>query len=454
MREAGKDQKKKTKKPLGKVRLIPGKCIACGARCEAECPVDAVTMNDKGEPIIDIEKCIGCRKCIKVCPADALEHYYTPEELAILEQLRKPGEKIKGEEPKEIEEPVPEVDKSYRGVWVFVEQQDGCAAAVSWELLGVGAKLAKDLEVGLSAFVLGYKIEHLIKEAFTNGAQKVYVIDDPLLEDYRTETYLKGTVDLINKYKPEVVLMGATGLGRDLAGATATVLNAGLTADCTGLTIDKEKRLLEQTRPAFGGNIMATILTQRHRPQMASVRPHVMPRPTPIPDANGEIIREKLDMPPEKVKVQVIEVIRDETIDRIDIAGAEVLVSGGRGMLGPENFKILEELANIMGGTISSSRAAVDAGWMPYERQVGQTGKTVKPKIYIACGISGAIQHLVGMQDAQMIIAINRDKDAPIFEVAHYGIVGDVFQVVPAFIEELREMIKERDKCAVEPRGA
>jgi electron transfer flavoprotein alpha subunit len=345
-------------------------------------------------------------------------------------------------------EPERLADESYRGVWVLVEQQDGCAASVSWELLGVGKTLASDLGVDLAAFVLGDKIDHLIREAFSYGAQKVYVIDDPLLKDYRTETYLRGTVDLVNKYKPEVVLMGATGLGRDLAGATATVLNAGLTADCTGLTIDKEKRLLEQTRPAFGGNIMATILTLRHRPQMATVRPHVMPKPTPVAEAKGEVIREKLNLTEDQLKVKVLEINREEAADRIDIAGVEVLVSGGRGMLGPENFKLLEELAHILGGAVSSSRAAVDAGWMPYERQVGQTGKTVRPKIYIACGISGAIQHLVGMQDSQLIVAINRDKDAPIFEVADYGIVGDVFQVVPALIGELRQMIEERNRCS------
>lgn len=449
MNDATEKPRKKPKKPLGKVRLIPAACIACGARCQAECPADAIVMNDKGEPIIDLEKCIGCRKCMKVCPSQALEHFYTPEELAILEELKKATGLTREELTKEEKvEPERLADESYRGVWVLVEQQDGCAASVSWELLGVGKTLASDLGVDLAAFVLGDKIDHLIREAFSYGAQKVYVIDDPLLKDYRTETYLRGTVDLVNKYKPEVVLMGATGLGRDLAGATATVLNAGLTADCTGLTIDKEKRLLEQTRPAFGGNIMATILTLRHRPQMATVRPHVMPKPTPVAEAKGEVIREKLNLTEDQLKVKVLEINREEAADRIDIAGVEVLVSGGRGMLGPENFKLLEELAHILGGAVSSSRAAVDAGWMPYERQVGQTGKTVRPKIYIACGISGAIQHLVGMQDSQLIVAINRDKDAPIFEVADYGIVGDVFQVVPALIGELRQMIEERNRCS------
>jgi electron transfer flavoprotein alpha subunit len=307
----------------------------------------------------------------------------------------------------------------------------------------VGHKLAKDLETTLCAFILGENIEPLAQEAFAYGADRVYLIDDPILHHYRTESYVRGAVQLVQKYKPEVVLMGATGLGRDLAGAAATALDSGLTADCTGLAIDRENRLLEQTRPAFGGNIMATILTRIRRPQMASVRPHVLPKPDPIPGRMGEVIREKLNLTEDEILVKILKVIRDKQGDHVDIAGAEVLVSGGRGMQGPENFKMLQELADILGGTISSSRAAVDAGWMPYERQVGQTGKTVRPKIYIACGISGAIQHLVGMQDSDLVIAINRDREAPIFEVAHYGIVGDVFQVLPAMIEKFREIAKE-----------
>lgn len=428
----------KLRKPRGKVRLIPGKCIACG-RCAGECPVEAITLNEKGEAVIDLEKCIGCGKCVKICPAEAIERFYTPQEQAILTELEKRG--ISKEEPKE--EKKSQADASYRGVWVFVEQQDGVAAQVSWELLGMGQRLAKDLGTVLCAFILGGNIEPLAQEAFAYGAERVYLIDDPILHHYRTEPYVRGTVQLVQKYKPEVVLMGATGLGRDLAGAAATALNSGLTADCTSLTIDRENRLLEQTRPAFGGNIMATILTRIRRPQMASVRPHVLPKPDPIPGRMGEITREKLDLKEEEIFVKVLQVLREKQGDQVDIAGAEVLVSGGRGMQSSENFNMLRELADLLGGTVSSSRAAVDAGWMPYERQVGQTGKTVRPKIYIACGISGAIQHLVGMQDSDLIIAINRDREAPIFQVAHFGIVGDVFQIVPALVEKFREIARE-----------
>ena len=439
MSETRDSTPRKIRKPRGKVRLIPGKCIACG-RCSGECPVDAISLNEKGEPVIDLGKCIGCGKCVKVCPAEAIERFYTPEEQALLAALENQGVP-KEEEPKE--EKKPQADASYRGVWVFVEQQDGVAAQVSWELVGVGQRLAKDLETTLCAFILGEHIEPLAQEAFAYGADRVYLIDDPILHHYRTESYVRGTIQLVQKYKPEVVLLGATGLGRDLAGAAATALNSGLTADCTSLTIDRENRLLEQTRPAFGGNIMATILTRLRRPQMASVRPHVLPKPDPIPGRMGEIIREKLDLTEEEIFVKILEVIREKQGDQVDIAGAEVLVSGGRGMQGPENFKILRELADILGGTVSSSRAAVDAGWMPYERQVGQTGKTVRPKIYIACGISGAIQHVVGMQDSDLIIAINRDREAPIFEVAHFGLVGDLFQVIPAMVEKFREIARE-----------
>lgn len=423
---------RKPRKPRGKAQLIK-ECIACGARCAAVCPVEAIDMDEQGYAHIKTEDCIGCGKCIPVCPVEALAKVYTPEEQALLKRM--------GEKESPAEEAAPQVDESYRGVWVFVEQQDGAAAGVSWELMGAGGRLAADLETDLCAFILGDHVEHLADEAFSYGAKKVYLIDDPVLRNYRTKPYLKGTYDLIRKYKPEIVLMGATGLGRDLAGAAATALRSGLTADCTGLTIDKTNRLLEQTRPAFGGNIMATILTRAHRPQMASVRPHVLPKPEPVSGQKGPLIREPLNLKEADVGVKILEILRDGQDDgKVDIAGAEFLVSGGRGMVSPENFGLLKELADLLGGTVSASRAAVDAGWMPYERQVGQTGKTVRPKIYIACGISGAIQHLVGMQDSDLIIAINRDRDAPIFEVADLGIVGDVFQVVPALIAKIREL--------------
>ncbi len=426
------DEEKKIKKPRGVARLIPGKCIACGARCQSDCPEDAIEMNEKGEPIINMAKCIGCRRCVKICPAQALEMYFTPDELKILAAM---AEKVP-----QVVEIVESVIKEYRGVWIFIEHTEAKPATVSWELLGEGSKLAKTLGVELCALVIGDNVEHLCQEAFAYGASKVYLIDAPVFHHYRTETFFRAICYLVEKYKPEILLMGATGMGRDLAGAVATKLKTGLTADCTGLDID-EKGFLLQTRPAFGGNIMATILTEKTRPQMSTVRPHVMALAQRDSSRAGVIVRESINIKEEELATRVIEVIEDATgAESIDLAGAEIIVSGGRGMCSTGNFTILQELADELGGVVGCSRAAVEAGWMPPERQVGQTGKTVRPKIYIACGISGAIQHLVGMQNSDVIIAINQDKKAPIFEVATYGIIGEVFQVVPAMIDQIREL--------------
>jgi len=431
------DTAKKKKKPRGKARLIAGKCIACGARCQMSCPSDAIEMNEQGEPIISLEKCIGCRKCVKACPAAALEMYLTPEEEKLLAGMQADAAEQSEEDVHEAADAKTGV-AAWKGVWVFVEQNEGKAHPVSWELLGVGRTLANDLGVDLSAFVLGSGVKGLAEEAFGYDADRVYLVDDPILNHYRTPSYLHGSLALINKYKPEIVLMGATGLGRDLAGAVATALRTGLTADCTGLTIDKKMRLLEQTRPAFGGNIMATILTETCRPQMASVRPHVMPRPQFQPGKRGELIIEPFQLSEDSISTRILEIQPLLTEGSINIAGANVIVSGGRGLLQAENFKMLQELADLLGGVVGASRSAIDAGWMPHARQIGQTGKTVRPKLYIACAISGAIQHLVGMQDSDHIIAINKDKNAPIFEVAHLGIVGDIFEIIPGVIEQLR----------------
>ena len=433
-------EEKKPKKPRGKARLIAGKCIACGARCESSCPSDAITMDAQGAPIIDIAKCISCKKCVKICPAAALEMFFTPEELQLLKEMgASPADQAATDEDP-AKAALDALLAAYRGVWVFVEQTEGVAAHVSWELLGAGAELASKLKVELCAVVVGHKVEALCKEAISYGAQKVYLVDAPVFEHYRTDSYLEAVCQLTNKFKPEVILMGATGLGRDLAGAVATSLGAGLTADCTGLGINPSRNLM-QTRPAFGGNIMATILSETTRPQISTVRPRVMKMPPHNPNATGAIIRENVAVDEAKLPSKVLEILRESSSSAsADIAGAPILVSGGRGMMGKENFAMLEELANELGGMVGASRGAVDSGWMPQPRQVGQTGKTVRPKIYIACGISGAIQHLVGMQDSDTVIAINRDKDAPIFEVATIGIVGDVFKVVPAITKSIREM--------------
>jgi len=440
---------KPPKKPRGTASLLEGKCIACGARCQSVCPVDAVQMNDAGEPIIDASRCIGCVKCVKVCPVQALEMSFTPEERRILEQLAATVTSVT-EVPEEDAEEA-ELRKRlavYRGVWVFIEQTEGEAAKVSWELLGKGKELAASRNCELAAVVMGDGVEDLCRQAIGYGAEKVYLMDAPVLRHYRTEAYQRGVCTLVEKYRPEVILMGATGLGRDLAGVVATKLATGLTADCTGLSIDDKGNLM-QTRPAFGGNIMATIVCDKFRPQMSTVRPHVMAMPPFDPTASGETVREPVPLTEEEIKVKVLKILMDGGSGAdVDIAGADFIVSGGRGMMGKENFSMLQELAEVLGGVVGASRSAVDAGWMPPDRQVGQTGKTVRPKVYIACGISGAIQHLVGMQDSDVVIAINRDADAPIFQVASYGIVGDLFKIIPALTRKLKALKASRSGSA------
>jgi electron transfer flavoprotein alpha subunit len=400
-------------------------------------------MSDSGEPNVLVVKCIGCDKCIKACPAEALEMFYTPEELELLRQWEAAHGAV-GEEVSEEERQLRQMLARYRGVWVFIEQYDGEAAKVSWELLGTGAGLARILDVELSAVIIGHGVEHLCDEAFAYGADRAILLDAPVYGNYRTQPYSDAICHLVEKHCPEVILMGATGQGRDLAGAVATVVKTGLTADCTGLGID-DKRNLMQTRPAFGGNIMATIMCDKFRPQMATVRPHVMPMPEFQAGRSGAVVREVFAPREEDVLVKVIEVLNDrDGKDQVDVAAAEIIVSGGRGLMNKENFAMLQELADELGGVVGASRSAVDAGWISHSRQVGQTGKTVRPKIYVACGISGAIQHMVGMQDSDIIIAINRDPEAPIFQIATYGIVGDLFQIVPALTRRVRSLKSQR----------
>lgn len=435
----------KVKKPRGIARCHEGKCVACGERCASACPVDGISFNDAGDPVINEDKCIGCDKCVKVCAVNALEMFYTPEQLEQL-KLWEAQKNASGEEFNPEEVALRARLAKYQGVWVFIEQYKGEVAKVSWELLGTGRELANTRGVELTAVVIGHKVDCVCTEAHAYGADAAIIMDNAVYANYRTEPFTDALCHLINKHKPEIILMGATGQGRDLAGSVATVVKTGLTADCTGLAIDDHGNLA-QTRPAFGGNIMATIMCDKFRPQMATVRPHVMKAPEYVVGRGGEVFSEDFAPSEESILVKVLEVIMDKDgKDLVDVAAAEIIVSGGRGMMGKENFAILQELADELGAVVGSSRSAVDAGWMPQSRQVGQTGKTVRPKIYIACGISGAIQHLVGMQDSDVVIAINRDPEAPIFEVAAYGIVGDLFQIVPALTEKVREL--KRDQAA------
>lgn len=325
----------------------------------------------------------------------------------------------------------------YRGVWVFLEQQDGRIAPVSLELLGAGRKLADKRGVPLSGVLIGDQVRELAADAFQYGADVVYLYDDPIFRNYRTESYMRAVIACVQKHKPEILLYGATSTGKDLASAVATDLETGLTADTTLLDVDQETGLLEASRPAFGGNIMATILCKKHRPQMATVRPKVMKALPPDPNRAGQIVEERIHLREEDIRTKVLKIVR-ETSKKVRLDEADIIVAGGKGMGSKEGFQLIHRFAEAIGATVGASRDAVEAGWIDHQHQVGQTGVTVTPKLYFAIGISGAIQHLVGMQNSGLIIAINKDPDAPIFQACHYGLVGDAFEIVPLLIEALQ----------------
>ncbi len=331
--------------------------------------------------------------------------------------------------------------KAYKGIWVFIEHERGVLHPVSLELLGEARKLADKLGVEVAGVVMGVggeKTRSFCNEAFHYGADLCYLMEDPLLTDYRNEPFTKGMTDLVNKYQPEILLLGATTLGRDLAGSVATTLQTGLTADCTELNVDLEVRSLLATRPTFGGSLLCTIQTLNYRPQMATVRPRVMPMPDIDKSRTGRIVEEKLGMVESAIITKVLEFIPDEMQDKPQLPFADIIVSGGRGMKKPENFKLHWDLATVLGAEVGATRPVVQAGWVELDRQVGQSGKTVRPKLYIAAGISGAIQHRVGMDASDVIIAINNDPNAPIFDFAHYGIVGNAMTILPALTEAFK----------------
>ena len=337
--------------------------------------------------------------------------------------------------------------EEYKGVYVFAQQVDNELSGIAFELLGKAKELAADLSTDVTAVLIGSGVKGLVDQLAEYGADKVIVVDDPELKEYRTEPYAHALSSVINEYKPEIVLVGATAIGRDLGPRVSARVQTGLTADCTVLEIgefkargDKEPRQgqLLMTRPAFGGNTIATIACPNTRPQMATVRPGVMQKISPIAGAKAEVIEYNPGFTPNNKYVEILDVVK-ELSDTVDIMDAKILVSGGRGVGSAENFKILQDLADVIGGTVSCSRAVVDNGWLPKELQVGQTGKTVRPQVYFAIGISGAIQHVAGMEESDLIIAINKDEDAPIFDVADYGLVGDLKKIVPQLTAALKE---------------
>lgn len=330
----------------------------------------------------------------------------------------------------------------YAGVWIFAEQREGELQSVGLELLGEGRKLACALDKELDAVLFGRDMERAAQELITYGADKVYLVSEERLHHYQCNLYTKILADLIQEHKPEIVLFGATALGQSLAPRVAARLETGLTANCTKLEIDKEKRLLRQIRPAFGGNIMATILCPNHRPQIANIRPKVMKKFSPDSSRKGKIIRVQAQISDGDIVTKILSVIREET-QVTDLQESEIIVSGGRGLGKAENFKLIKDLAGVLKGAVGASRAAVDAGCVSSYHQIGQTGKTVQPKLYFSCGISGAIQHQVGMESSEIIIAINKDPHAPIFNNATYGIVGDLFQVIPLLTKKLQESLNK-----------
>ena len=338
--------------------------------------------------------------------------------------------------------------EQYKGVYVFAQQVDNELSGIAFELLGKAKDLAKDLNTEVTAILIGYQVKNLADELAAYGADKVIVVDDPELKEYRTEPYTHAMASVINEYKPEIVLVGATAIGRDLGPRVSARVATGLTADCTVLEIgdfpinpipnqEQKHNQLLMTRPAFGGNTIATIACPDNRPQMATVRPGVMQKIDKIEGAKAEVIEYNPGFTPDNKYVEILEIVKSVK-DTVDIMDAKILVSGGRGVGSAENFKMLQDLADVLGGTVSCSRAVVDSGWMERDYQVGQTGKTVRPNLYFAIGISGAIQHVAGMEESDIIIAINKDADAPIFDVADYGIVGDLNKIVPALTQALK----------------
>ena len=410
------------------INVIKDKCKGCGI-CVKACPFSAITMKDKVAVIGSA--CTACGVCVSKCPFEAIE-------------------KTEDEDVVDL--------SAYKDIWVFAEQRDGKLMNVALELIGEGKRLAKEIsdETKLCAVVVGDGVAHLADECYAYGADEVILIQDPLLKNYTTDGYAKVITDAINEFKPEIVLYGATHIGRDLAPRIAARCNTGLTADCTRLDVRVSSYIeyakknttldtstldpndpstgIKQTRPAFGGNLMATIICPKTRPQMSTVRPGVMQKREPVEGAKGELVEYKPTIAASDIRTEIVEIVKS-TQELVSLTDAEIICSGGRGLGNEDGFKLIKEFADKVGGVVGASRAAVDAGWIDHSHQVGQTGTTVKPKIYFACGISGAIQHLAGMQTSDFIVAINKDADAPIFEVADFGIVGDLYKIVPLIIE-------------------
>ncbi len=381
-------------------------CDGC-RRCIRACPYEAMEFKDDRVHIGD--RCTSCSVCIEVCPKDAILTDVAPRSIPDFSDRK--------------------------GVWVFAEQRSGDLNRVSIELLGKAGQLARDLGQEVAAVLLGHQVAHLVPTLMGFGAEKVYLVEDEVLNDYDTQAYARVLEELATEYKPNILLMGATHLGRDLAPRVSRRVGSGLTADCTQLSIDPDEGILWQTRPAFGGNVMATIANRFSRPQMATVRPGVMD-PVPTPGNKGEVVTHASSFSPVGLGTRILEAVKEDKA-HVNLSDAKTIVAGGRGLGDKAGFDLLRQLARVLGAEMAGTRTAVELGWIPVANQVGQTGQTVRPDLYVACGISGAIQHRAGMMDSRFIVAINKDPYAPIFKVADWGIVGDLFEVIPKLIQEL-----------------
>lgn len=395
------------------IRIDKDLCIGCGI-CEGQCAFAAIEMEDDIAKVGD--NCTLCGACVEECEPGAIT-------------IEIEGANLKTDL------------NSWSGVWVYCEYRKGSLAPVSLELLGIGRKLADQRGVDLNAVIIGNDLGETSAELIGYGADIVYTVDHRELEPFTEDRYCKILTRLVQEHRPEIVLAGATAIGRSFIPGVATTLDAGLTADCTSLSIRESDGALLQTRPAFGGNIMATIECPRSRPQMATVRPKVMKALEKDDSRKGKIV----NVEPMKDELSSRIKVQDSVVagqGNVNIQESDILISGGRGLESEKGFELIRQLAEALGADVSASRAVVDAGWIPYPHQVGQTGKTVAPKLYVACGISGAVQHVAGMQSAETIVAINRDKNAPIFDVADFGIVGDINEVIPKLINKIEEQRK------------
>lgn len=390
------------------IKVYTEKCVGCGL-CVKNCPYGAIELVDK-KAVVN-EKCTYCGVCVDACKKFGA---------IVITRNTFRGQDV----------------AAYSGICVYAEHRQGKLSSIVPEIIGAARELKKDLDKPISAILIGKDVSAMAQEIISYGVDEVLMIDSPKIGDFAEDIQAQLVADILTEKKPEIFLGGGTVVGRSLLPKVAAKLLTGLTADCTELAIDPDEKILHQTRPAFGGNIMATILCRNHRPQMATVRHKVM-KPADIIEGYEGKVSDMSHIAIPEPQIEVLEFV-EEQMDTVNISDADYIVSGGRGLKDPKNFSIIEDLAKAIGGAVGASRAAVDADWIPYSHQVGQTGKTVNPTIYVACGISGAIQHLAGMKSSDIIIAINSDPEAPIFDVADYGIVGDLFEVVPEMIKQIK----------------